>query len=168
MDSSFGDQLVALLPRLRRFAVSLCGARDRADDLVQSACVRALSAQGSFQPGTRFDAWMFRIARNVWIDGLRRQKTEGPQADIADHEDAAAFGGEADVIARMTLDEVMAAIGLLPPEQREVLILVCVEEFSYKDTADMVGVPVGTVMSRLARAREKISRSAGIEARKGR
>ena len=163
MTTTFGEQLIALLPRLRRFAISLTGARDRADDLVQTACARALAAQDSYADGTRFDSWMFRILRNCWIDGLRRQKIEGPQSDIADHDDLRGEDGEQSVMARMTLKTVMEAIGLLPEDQRDVLLLVCVEDFSYAETADMLGVPIGTVMSRLARAREKIMRATGIE-----
>lgn len=72
MASDFAHELVALLPRLRRFARALAGSADRADDLVQSACERALRARDTFQPGTRLDAWMFRILRNVWIDAARR------------------------------------------------------------------------------------------------
>lgn len=165
---SFGDQLVELLPRLRRFAISLSGSRDRADDLVQMACARALASQSSYEDGTRFDAWMFRILRNVWIDGLRRQKIEGPPADIADHEDAASEDGEAAAVSRLTLNDVLAAIGSLPQDQREVLVLVCMEDFSYAEAAKTLDLPIGTVMSRLARAREKIARKVGIESKAGR
>lgn len=168
MTDDFGKQLVELLPRLRRFAISLCGSRDRAGDLVQTACARALSARNSYEQGTRFDAWMFRIVRNSWIDGLRRQRTEGPQADIADHEDASVTDGEAAVVSRMTLQTVMAAVGRLPDDQKEVLLLVCVEDFSYREAAEMLGVPLGTVMSRLARARGKIASATGIEPKSAR
>jgi RNA polymerase sigma-70 factor (ECF subfamily) len=100
---SVEDQLVAFLPNLRRFAISLCRSRDLADDLVQTACERALANAASFQEGTRFDAWMFRILRNLWIDDVRRRKTAGPQEDIDAHHELAGRSGEDDVEARLTL-----------------------------------------------------------------
>lgn len=72
-----GERLMAFLPNLRRFAISLCGSRDVADDLVQAACERALASAERFESGTRFDAWMFRILRNLWVDQVRRQRTAG-------------------------------------------------------------------------------------------
>lgn len=156
------DQLVAFLPNLRRFAISLCGSRDVADDLVQAACERALASAERFEPGTRFDAWMFRILRNLWIDVVRRRKTAGVQEDISEREDIAGVSGEREVEARMTLRSVGEAITELPDEQREVLLLVCIEELSYRETADVLDIPIGTVMSRLARARKNLALSAGI------
>lgn len=156
------DQLVAFLPNLRRFAISLCGSRDVADDLVQAACERALASAERFEPGTRFDAWMFRILRNLWIDVVRRRKTAGVQEDISEREDIAGASGEREVEARMTLRSVGEAITELPDEQREVLLLVCIEELSYRETADVLDIPIGTVMSRLARARKNLALSAGI------
>ncbi len=156
------DQLVAFLPNLRRFAISLCGSRDVADDLVQAACERALASAERFEPGTRFDAWMFRILRNLWIDVVRRRKTAGVQEDISEREDFAGASGEREVEAKMTLRSVGEAITELPDEQREVLLLVCIEELSYRETADVLDIPIGTVMSRLARARKNLALSAGI------
>ena len=156
------DQLVAFLPNLRRFAISLCGSRDVADDLVQAACERALASAERFEPGTRFDAWMFRILRNLWIDVVRRRKTAGVQEDMSEREDIAGASGEREVEARMTLRSVGEAITELPDEQREVLLLVCIEELSYRETADVLDIPIGTVMSRLARARKNLALSAGI------
>jgi RNA polymerase sigma-70 factor, ECF subfamily len=156
------DQLVAFLPNLRRFAISLCGSRDVADDLVQAACERALASAERFEPGTRFDAWMFRILRNLWIDVVRKRKTAGVQEDISEREDIAGASGEREVEARMTLRSVGEAITELPDEQREVLLLVCIEELSYRETADVLDIPIGTVMSRLARARKNLALSAGI------
>jgi len=158
----FGEKLIAFLPNLRRFAISLCGSRDIADDLVQAACERALANAEKFEPGTRFDAWMFRILRNLWIDQVRRRKTAGPQEDIAGREDITGSSGEQDTEARLTLKTVADAIGELPDEQREVLLLVCVEDLSYRDAAEVLGIPIGTVMSRLARARKNLAEAAGI------
>jgi RNA polymerase sigma-70 factor, ECF subfamily len=159
---TIGEQLVAFLPNMRRFAISICGQRDVADDLVQAACERALSNAERFEPGTRFDAWMFRIIRNLWIDRLRKQKTAGPQDDITEREDIVGARGEVDAEARLTFRAVAEAIGELPGDQREVLMLTCVEDMSYKDTAELLGIPIGTVMSRLARARKKLAELAGI------
>lgn len=156
------ERLVAFLPNLRRFAISLCRSRELADDLVQAACERAILAADSFAPDSRFDAWMFRILRNLWIDHLRRQKTAGPQADLEEASGISVPSGEAASLARMDLLHVTAALQKLPDEQREVLVLVCVEELSYHDAAEVLSIPIGTVMSRLARARKNLAQLTGI------
>jgi RNA polymerase sigma-70 factor (ECF subfamily) len=157
-----GERLISFLPNLRRFAISLCRARDVADDLVQQTCERALAAAHSFEPNTRFDAWVFRILLNLWLDQLRRQKTAGPAVDIDEMHDLSVASGEAQSEARLALERVQRALQQLPPEQREVLVLVCIEDLSYRDTADVLDIPVGTVMSRLARARKALSELTGI------
>lgn len=156
------QRLVEFLPNLRRFAISLCHSRELADDLVQAACERAIVAADSFAPDTRFDAWMFRILRNLWIDHLRRRRTAGPQEEIEKAHDVSVPSGEAATHARMELMKVAAALQKLPEEQREVLVLVCVEELSYRDAADVLSIPIGTVMSRLARARKNLADMTGI------
>ncbi|HUE18491.1 MAG TPA: RNA polymerase sigma factor [Stellaceae bacterium] len=149
---SFNDQLVAVLPRLRRFARGLTGSAVEADDLVQAACERALARTHQFQAGTRFDSWMFRIVQTVWIDQIRARDIRRTES-----EDAARQVGSDESVrrveARMALREVQAAIVTLPPEQRAALLLVTVEGLSYKEAAEVAAVPVGTIMSRLARAR---------------
>lgn len=157
------DLLLDFLPNLRRFAISLCRSRDIADDLVQAACERALAHEDRFEPGTRFDAWMFRILRNLWIDQLRRQQTAGPVEDVSTRHDLAGDDGVHTVEAKSALGAVSSAIDQLSDEQREVLLLVCVEDLSYADTAKMLGIPVGTVMSRLARARLNLAEKTGIK-----
>lgn len=161
-DVSVSDRLIAFLPNLRRFAISLCRSRDLADDLVQAACERALASQERFEAGTRFDAWMFRILRNLWIDQVRRTKTAGPREDIDDRNDIVGASGEQDAEARLTLKSVAVAIDELVDDQREVLLLVCIEDLSYKEAAEVLGIPIGTVMSRLARARKNLAQAAGI------
>lgn len=156
------DLLVGFLPNLRRFAISLSGSRDVADDLVQAACERALANSAQYRQGTRFDAWMFRILRNLWIDQFRKGRAAGPQDPLDDHPDLAVPSGEQLVGDRIMLDRVLGAMGKLSAEQREVLVLVCVEELSYRDSAEILGVPIGTVMSRLARARRNLAEIAGI------
>ena len=151
-----GNELVAVLPRLRRYALSLCRSHVLADDLVQSACVKALASADGWTPGTRFDAWVFRILRNVWIDGLRRNRVEGVVEEVEAADEAGGIGGEERAMERLTLEDVRRAIDTLPAEQREVIVLVCVEDLAYRDAAEVLGVPIGTVMSRLARARRRL------------
>ncbi len=168
MADAFGEELIALLPNLRRFALSLCRSRDVADDLVQITCEKALANRAKFEPGTRLDAWLFRILRNAWIDRGRRSQTEGVQVDIDDTHDLASKEGAAVPENRLMLDATAKAIATLPDDQREVLVLVCVEDLAYREVAEMLGVPIGTVMSRLARARKKLSEELGINEDEGR
>jgi RNA polymerase sigma-70 factor (ECF subfamily) len=156
MPTAIGQELVALLPRLWRFALVLCRSPSLADDLVQIACERALAHAESWTPGTRFDAWVFRILRNSWIDHLRRSRTEGTSEDIAVQTEVVGDAGEEPILNKLLLAEVQRIIGALPPEQREVLLLVCVEDLAYREAAEILGVPIGTVMSRLARARKRL------------
>lgn len=152
VSARFSDQLVAVLPRLRRFARGLTGSVVDADDLVQAACERALTREHQFQEGTRFDSWMFRIVQTIWIDQIRARdvRKEEPEAD------AERIGSDEPmrrVEARLALAEVRLALNKLPPEQRTALMLVTVDGLSYKEAAAVAEVPVGTIMSRLARAR---------------
>lgn len=163
MADEFGQQLIDLLPNMRRFAISLCRSRDVADDLVQTTCAKALANRDSFQIGTRMDVWLFRILRNTWIDRLRRSKTEGVTTDIDDAYHLVGHDGARETENRLVLKETAKLIATLPEDQREVLMLVCVEELSYREAADILDVPIGTVMSRLARARKKINDQLGIE-----
>src|SRR5262249_24688320 len=148
----FSDQLVAVLPRLRRFARGLTGSAVEADDLVQAACERALARQHQFQEGTRFDSWMFRIAQTIWIDQIRAPNGRKEEAE-ADAERSGPDEPMRRVEAKLALSEVGRALQELPPEQRVALLLVTVDGLSYKEAAAVVDVPVGTIMSRLARAR---------------
>jgi len=148
----FGDQLVAVLPRLRRFARGLTGSSVEADDLVQAACERALARRHQFQEGTRFDSWMFRIVQTIWIDQIRSRQVRKSDGDIGEDR----LGSDEPVRrveARLTLAEVRRAVDRLSPDQRAALLLVTVDGLSYKEAAEVVEVPVGTIMSRLARAR---------------
>lgn len=164
MQHNLGAALVDALPRLRRYALALTRNGDMADDLVQSACERALGAGGPGDADTPLLAWLFTIIRNLWLDRLRRKQTEGVQADIDEHaESLAGTGGEDQrVDARRRLERVQHALDRLPSEQRELILLVCVEELSYKEAATVTGIPMGTVMSRLARARIKLAELAGL------
>ena len=163
MADAFDKQLIGLLPNLRRFALSLARARHVADDLVQITCEKALANRHAFAPGTRMDAWLFRILRNAWIDQFRARQREGRVVDVADAYDLAGEDGNAVAESRSTLQAATWAIAELPSDQREVLVLVCVEGFSYREAADVLEIPVGTVMSRLARGRVKIAARLGID-----
>lgn len=168
MPLDIAELLVALLPRLRRYALVLARADDVADDLVQAACERALATERGPADGAPFDAWMFRIVRNLWIDRGRRQQTEGVQVEIDDHlEELGAADSAADTAditdTRRTLARVRGAIDALPDDQRELLLLICGEGMTYREAADVLGVPIGTVMSRLARGRAKLAALAGLD-----
>ncbi len=153
-------ELVSLLPRLRRFAYGLTGSLDDGDDLVQSACERALTRLDQFQPGTRLDSWMYRIVQNLWID-QRRTRQARPEAGVepADLEALAVGNAERELDSRLTLAIVQRAVAELSEDQRAVLLLVCVEGLSYKEAAGVLEIPLGTVMSRLGRARLAVGRA---------
>lgn len=145
-------ELIQLLPRLRSFARSLTGSVDFADDLVQTGIEKGLRNLASYTPGTRLDAWMFRILRNAWIDTLRARR-DTAEFDLEAAETLAGDDGRQTTEARLHLAEVRRAIAALPEEQRVVLMLVCVDGMRYREVAEALGIPQGTVMSRLARAR---------------
>ena len=152
VSANFSNQLIALMPRLRRFARGLTGSMTDADDLVQAACERALAREHQFQEGTRFDSWMFRIAQTIWIDQIRARDVRKEDGDVAQER----LGSDEPVRrveARLALDEVRHAVNRLPADQRTTLMLVTVDGLSYKEAAEVAQVPVGTIMSRLARAR---------------
>lgn len=157
--NSVRRELVALLPRLRRFARALTRNRDEADDLVQTALERALRNLDGWQHGTRLDAWMFRIMKNSWIDEVRSRSVR--TRVFAPEEEGALVGadGAAAMETMLEAKAVREAMELLPEDQRLAVALVLVEGFSYREAADMLDVPIGTLTSRLARGR------AAIEAR---
>lgn len=162
MPDQFTRDLLDLLPNMRRFALSLCRSADIADDLVQLTCQKALANRQGFQHGTRMDAWLFRILRNSWIDMVRRKRGEGQSIDIDEAFDLPGDVGTDTVENRLLLGRTLKAIHELSEDQREVLLLVCVEELSYKEAAEVLEVPIGTVMSRLARARKQLADLLGI------
>lgn len=151
-------ELVALLPRMRRFAYALTGSKEEAEDVLQSACEKALSRLDQFAPGTRLDSWMFQIIRTVRIDRIR-YAARRPTTSDAGIAETASFDARTheQIVARMELDIIREEISRLPEEQRVVLALVTIDGVSYQEAADMIGVPIGTVMSRLARARRKLA-----------
>jgi RNA polymerase sigma-70 factor, ECF subfamily len=150
------DRMVELLPRLRRFAYALTGSLDKADDLVQETCARALANADQWQPGTRLDSWMYRIAQNLWFDRLRATKVRGEVVDVDTAIDLVGSDGRDVTESRLTLQVVAKSIAKLPADQQLVIAHVCIDGLSYKDAAEALGIPIGTVMSRLARARQAL------------
>lgn len=149
------------MPRLRRFAFGLTGKLDDADDLVQSACERALNRSHQWTPGTRLDSWMFYIIKNIHIDELRKHKLRGDPVDTNDYHQVADKSAHRLPEIRSNLKRVSAAMQRLPDDQRMILMLVCVEELTYREAAAILDVPIGTVMSRLARARVNLNELLG-------
>jgi RNA polymerase sigma-70 factor (ECF subfamily) len=147
-------ELPALLPRLRRFARVIAGNVHDADDLVQVAIEKALRRAELWQPGTRLESWLFGIMKNAWIDEIRsrvrRTRVHAP-------EEAAADIGEDPTESREILLSVQTAMARLPEDQRIALALVLVAGYSYKDSAELLGIPIGTLTSRLARGREALA-----------
>ncbi|MFY8049036.1 MAG: RNA polymerase sigma factor [Erythrobacter sp.] len=157
-DDTTRQELIALIPRLRRFARVLTGNQADADDVVQACLEKAMLNWDQWQPGTRLDSWVFRIARNHWIDDRRRAHNRMGHDDIGEMLDLAGDDGQAVVEANDTARMVRAAVDSLPPEQRDVVALVMLEEMSYREAADALGLPIGTVMSRLSRAKAALAK----------
>jgi len=150
------SRMIQLLPRLRRFALALTGDRDKADDLVQDTCERALAHLDQWKPGTSLDSWMYRIAQNIWVDHHRGRKAQGDQRPIDEVENLVGMDGRNVTESRLILAAVSQSISRLPPEQQVLVAMVCVEGISYKEAASILGIPLGTVMSRLSRARQAL------------
>src|SRR6185503_6547884 len=145
------DDIVVLIPRLRRYARALAGDRSAAEDLVQDTLERAWSKFHLYRRGTDLRAWLFTVMHNVYINQLRSARHNTPLDD--EMPELARPARETDTLVLRDLD---AAIRRLPVEQREVLLLVALEDMSYDQAARSLEIPIGTVMSRLARAREKL------------
>lgn len=158
--AEFKDGLMAAIPSLRAFARSLAGSMDRADDLVQETLVKAWSNSGSFQPGTNLNAWLFTILRNVFYSEMRKRRREVEDTDGA-YAQRLAVPGEQH--SRIDFNDFQEALAKLPADHREVLILIGASGFSYEEAADICGVAVGTIKSRLNRARGKLAQLMAIE-----
>lgn len=153
---SFEDQLGALLPRLRRFAHALSRDAADADDLTQSTIERALRSKAQWQPGTRLDSWAYRIMRNLWIDTARARSRKA-RIEASPEEAASAGEDPRDAMnAALDLKRMMAAMDRLPDEQREVVALILIEGFGYREVCEMLDLPMGTVSSRLVRGRTRL------------
>jgi RNA polymerase sigma factor (sigma-70 family) len=152
----FEDELAALLPRLRRFAHALSRNPSDADDLTQMTIERALRSRTQWQRGTRLDSWACKIMRNLWIDTVRargrKEKHEAPE------EEALRTGEDPReaIESSLELKRAMAAMEQLPEEQREVVALILIEGFGYREVSEMLDLPIGTVSSRLVRGRNAL------------
>ena len=151
-NSEVRRQMVALLPRLRRYALVLERSPDAADDLVQSSVERALAKLDQWQPDSHLDRWLFRIMRTVWLNG-RRSTALRQTENIDDHPNQMSVDGVGVADARLRLAEVRAGFDRLPDEQRQALFLVSVEGYTYKEASELLGVPISTLVSRLVRGR---------------
>jgi len=148
---SDAPSLIALIPRLRRYARALVGDRAAADDLVQDTLERAWSKLHLFRQGTDLRAWLFTVMHNVHVNQVRSARPTDALDDEMPELAQRAVQGDA-----LLVRDLERAIAALPAPQREVLLLVALEDLSYEETAGVLGIPIGTVMSRLARAREKL------------
>jgi len=147
-----GSAILAEIPRLRRYARAMLGDRAAADDLVQDTLERAWSRLHQWRAGSDMRAWLFGIMHNMRIDQLRRPGLPTHSID-ADDFDVPTRATQND---QLELRDIESSLGQLPDEQREVLLLVALEEVSYGEIATALGIPVGTVMSRLSRGRERL------------
>lgn len=155
--SDLKREMIALLPRLRRFAQTLTRSAPEADDLVQDACLRALSRANLWDPAQPLDRWLFRITRNLWINEVRKRQVRLGSGHIPAEDSVELVTtetGEARVAAR----QLQGTIEQLPADLATTLLVVSVEGYSYAEAAELLDIPVGTVMSRMYRARKSLAR----------
>ncbi len=150
-------RIIALLPRLRRFCEGLAGTPHDGDDLMQATVERALARAHLFQEDTRLDSWMYRIAQNLHIDRGRSLKRRGTSVDLEHAEELTGDDGRRITEARSDLAAAQRVLQALPEDQRATFLLVVIEGLSYREAADAMEVQIGTVMSRIARARQRIA-----------
>ncbi|MCJ2097265.1 sigma-70 family RNA polymerase sigma factor [Methylobacterium sp. E-046] len=156
-EAEFQRQLLAVAPSLRRFAISLARDATAADDLVQDTLLRAWRSQSRFQPGTNLEAWTFTILRNLFYSGQRKSR----EVEDEDGSYTARLAIPPDQAGRLDLQDVRAALDRLAPVMREALLLVTLEDLSYDEAAAVMGCQVGTVKSRVWRARDQLARALG-------
>ena len=156
--NDFRDQLIAAIPGLRAFGMSLTARPDRADDLVQETLMKAWHHHDSFQQGTNLRAWLFTILRNEFYTHIRKRRREVEDADGVYAGAVAVNGGQE---GHLDMADLRSALLQLPDDQREAIILVGASGFSYQEVAEICGVAVGTVKSRVSRARERLARILG-------
>jgi RNA polymerase sigma-70 factor (ECF subfamily) len=160
LDPSVREAVLAAVPSLRAFAISLSGDVDRADDLVQETLLRALANIDSFQPGTNLTAWLFTILRNLFRSEYRKRRRE---VEDADGSYAESMKSHPEQSSRVEFEEFRAALSKLPEDQREALILVGASGFSYEEAAHICGCAVGTITSRVNRARTRLAELLAID-----
>lgn len=162
-DVEIRAELGRQLPRLWRYGLVLSRQRHVADDLVQATCVRALERAGQFVPGTRLDRWLLAIMHSIWLNEVRSQRVRQGQGFV-DAESELSFDGESQAQDQVLAAQVIKRVNALPDAQRETVFLAYVEGLSYREIAEILHIPVGTVMSRLAAARLKLAETAGPHA----
>lgn len=151
----FKSEMISLLPRLRRFALSLTRSGPDADDLLQEACMTALQKWQQYDPSQPLDRWMFRVVRNHWISELRKRKVRIGEGQVnAEESPELRAAGNAD--ETLTAKQVQGKVADLDVDLAQPLMLVCAEGYSYREVADLLGIPIGTVMSRIHRARKEL------------
>jgi RNA polymerase sigma-70 factor, ECF subfamily len=160
LDPAIRDQILGSVPSLRAFAISLSGNVDRADDLVQETLLRALANIHSFQPGTNMPAWLFTILRNLFRSEYRKRRRE---VEDADGIYAAKVAIPPEQGAYLDFTDFRNALGKLSPEQREALLLIGAEGLTYEETAVICNTKVGTIKSRVNRARKRLAEILGLE-----
>ena len=158
---SIENKIVDTLPRLRKFAYGLTGSIEKGDDLVQSTCVRAIEKSNQWQAGTKFDSWMFRIAKNIFTDSWRKQKVQDRILDQIKHESDKQLEHD-QLDSYVSFYEVREAMSKLSEEHKIILMLVCVEGYSYQESSEILNIPVGTVASRVVRARSALLVETGM------
>jgi RNA polymerase sigma-70 factor (ECF subfamily) len=146
------EQIATHIPRLRRYARALVGDQHAADDLVQDTLERAINKRHLWRPGSDLRAWLFAIMHNVFVNQLRSRQAH-PEEALDD--DALPAVAPSDG-ARLEIRDLQSALALLPPEQREIVLLVGLEQLTYAEVSEALGIPMGTVMSRLFRGRERL------------
>src|SRR5436305_5501980 len=160
MRPSVRDAMLAAVPSLRAFAISLCGNVDRADDLVQETLLRAWANLNSFEPGTNMSAWLFTILRNLFRSEYRKRRREVPDGEGTYAE---TLKTQPEQASRVEFEEFRTALAKLPSDQREALVLVGASGFSYEEAAGICGCAVGTIKSRVNRARTRPSNLLAVE-----
>jgi len=160
LDPTLRDQMLTAVPSLRAFAISLSGNVDRADDLVQETLLRAIANIDSFQPGTNMSAWLFTILRNLFRSEYRKRRRE---VEDADGSYAESLKSQPEQHGRVEFEEFRAALAKLPPDQREALLLVGASGFSYEEAAAICECAVGTIKSRVNRARTRLAELLAID-----
>lgn len=150
--------LVPVLPKIMRFARTLTSSKADAEDLVQRTCERALTRADQFRPDGKLESWLYRIMQTIWIDEVRaravrlRHVASVPRDELSNSVD-----GERHMEAALVLDRVRSEVQTMPATDRQLLMMICVENLSYREAAETLGIPIGTVMSRLSRARSELA-----------
>jgi RNA polymerase sigma-70 factor (ECF subfamily) len=157
-DDHLRRSIAALLPRLRRFGIALAGSQEQGDDIVQAAIERVLTKANQWQAGTSLESWTFKIMQNIWRDELRRRRTDERKQVLNSAGNDETVDGPNVAETMLMLTKTRECFARLPDEQRLALALVVLDGRSYKEAADQLEIPIGTLMSRLSRGRDALRR----------